>query len=133
MHTASSGSPTRILVVDDDPALLQGLAYALESGGCDVVSSSTYADAREHLRAEQFDVLLTDVRLGAFNGLQLAVIARQAHPELRIIVMSGFDDAVLRADAADLGATYLVKPVYFSRIMELACASEPAFHPESPS
>lgn len=119
MHTASGDRPTRILVVDDDESLLNGLATGLESGGCEVVASATYEDARERLRHEQFDVLLTDVRLGAFNGLQLAVIARQAHDDLRIIVMSGFDDAVLRAEATALGAPYLVKPVYFSQLLEL--------------
>jgi hypothetical protein len=39
------------------------------------------------------------------------VIARDLHPAMRILVFSGFDDPVLRAEAEQLGATYLVKPV----------------------
>jgi DNA-binding response OmpR family regulator len=124
MPTASHGRPTRILLVDDDLPLVQGLSAGLRSGGCEVVGSVSYADARERLRDESFDVLLTDIRLGAFNGLQLAVIARQSHADLRIIVMSGFDDVVLRAEAAALQADYLVKPVCFSQILELAAVGE---------
>jgi two-component system response regulator YesN len=61
---------------------------------------------------------LTDVRLGAFNGLQLAVVARDLHPDIRIIIYSGFDDPVLRAEAERLDATYLVKPIPFSELLE---------------
>lgn len=64
-------------------------------------------------------MLLTDVRLGAFNGLQLAVIARDAHPEMQIIVFSGFDDPVLREEAGHLGATYVVQPVTSSDLLKL--------------
>ena len=114
---ALSGSETapvreqRILIVDDDHALLDVVVLWLRAPGRSVVASATFEEARGHLRAGQFDVLLTDVRLGAFNGLQLAVIARDSHPATRIIVFSGFDDPVLRQEAMQLGATYLVKPV----------------------
>ena len=101
----------RLLIVDDDRSLLNAMNSAFLAAGREVVASSTFEDARDRLRTESFDVLLTDVRLGAFNGLQLAVIARDLHPAMRILVFSGFDDTVLRAEAEQLGATYLVKPV----------------------
>jgi len=50
------------------------------------------------------------VRLGDFNGLQLAILARQRYPNARIVVMSAWDDPVLKRDAAQCGASYLVKP-----------------------
>ena len=64
-------------------------------------------------------MLITDVRLGAFNGLQLAVLARDYHPNIQLIVFSGFDDPVLRQDAEGLGATYLIKPVMISQLLQL--------------
>lgn len=109
----------RILIVDDDDSLLDAVVLWLRASGRRVVASATFEEARGHLRAEQFDVLLTDVRLGAFNGLQLAVIARDAHPAIRIIVFSGFDDPVLRQEAMHLGATYVVKPVSGADLLEL--------------
>ena len=108
----------RILVVEDDLPLLQAVERAFQEAGEDVVCAATFEDARAALRTESFDALLTDVRLGAFNGLQLAVIARDLHPDIRLIVYSGFNDPVLRAEAERVGATYLVKPIASSELLE---------------
>ena len=59
------------------------------------------------------------MRLGAFNGLQLAVISRDTYPDIRLIVFSGFDDPVLRTEAEHVGATYIVKPVTGSKLLEI--------------
>jgi len=101
----------RILVVDDDLGFLEGIEMALTNPRQEVHASATFEDARAALRTMAFDALLTDVRLGAFNGLQLALIARTDNPHIRIIVISGIDDSVLRDEAAAMGAEYLVKPV----------------------
>jgi DNA-binding NtrC family response regulator len=109
----------RILVVDDDMAVLEGLEMALTGAGREVHAYGTFEEGREALRTSTFDALLTDVRLGAFNGLQLALIARDTNPEIRIIVISGFEDPVLRADAAAVGAEYLVKPITVQQLWSL--------------
>jgi DNA-binding NtrC family response regulator len=110
---ASESHKRDVLVVDDDLSLLEALERALsqELQDCNVKAVGTFEEARRCLHEQTFDVLLTDVRLGAFNGLQLAVLARDVNPTTQIIVFSGFDDAVLRSEAEHLGATYLVKPV----------------------
>ena len=105
------GGRLHVFVVDDEPALAESLKLGLQNHGHDVEMSRSFEDARRRLLAETFDVLITDVRLGAFNGLQLAVIARGNNPSMRIVVFSGFDDPVLREEATALNATYLVKPV----------------------
>ena len=107
-----------MLLVDDEPSLLEALRLALTRAGRDVVACRTFDDAREKLLTERFDVLVTDVRLGAFNGIQLAVIARSKAPEMRIIIFSGFDDPVLRDEAASLGASYLIKPLTAEALLE---------------
>ena len=108
----------RVLVVDDEPSLLDAVKSAFERAGHHVVACRTFEDARGRILSEQFDALVTDVRLGAYNGLQLAVIARDKDPALGIIVFSGFDDPVLRAEAAELRATYLLKPVTGERLID---------------
>ena len=111
--------PQRVLVVDDEPSLLEAMHIAFTRAGRDVVSCRTFEEGRERLLTEPFDVMVTDVRLGAFNGLQLAVIARDKHPDMRIIVFSGFDDPVLREEADHLGASYVLKPVGADRLLDL--------------
>jgi DNA-binding response OmpR family regulator len=108
----------RVLVVDDEPALLDAVKYAFERAGLEVVACRSFEDARARILDEEFDALVTDVRLGAFNGLQLAVIARNRLPNLAIVVFSGFDDPVLREEASGLGAAYLVKPVTGERLLQ---------------
>jgi DNA-binding NtrC family response regulator len=114
-----SPSNRSILIVDDDLALLEALDRAFhEAGEKSVVALSDFEAAKRTLRASKFDVLLTDVRLGAFNGLQLAVLAKDLNPEIQLIVFSGFDDPVLRQDAERLDATYLIKPVLSSELLQ---------------
>ena len=108
----------RILLIEDEADLLAAMSRSFREAGLDVLACATFEEGREALRKRSFDVLLTDVRLGAFNGLQLAVVARDLHPHIRIIIYSGFDDPVLRAEAERIDATYLVKPVPVGALIE---------------
>jgi len=116
MTEASAGK--RVLVVDDDAALLEAVRRGLESAGVTVTPCATFECARQALRHKTFDALITDVRLGAFNGLQLAVVARTYDPKISVIVFSGFDDPVLREEAERLGGAYFVKPIHISQLLE---------------
>ena len=99
-----------VLVVDDDPGVLALLLRVLEAEGYQVAVLSDFAQAKDRLRAERFDVLVADVRLGEFNGLQLVIQARLQDPTIRIVVMSGWDDIIVARDAAEYGAVSLLKP-----------------------
>jgi two-component system response regulator YesN len=108
-----------ILLVDDERVLLDGLERALAIADMEVVACSNFEDAHRHLRSRPFDVLITDVRLGAFNGLQLAGLARDLYPDMKIVVFSGFDDVVLRQEAGRLDALYVVKPVTAHQLLQM--------------
>jgi DNA-binding NtrC family response regulator len=109
----------KILIVDDDPSLLEALERSFLEAGQDVRASNNFEEARRVLQTTRFDALITDVRLGAFNGLQLAVIGRDTYPDIRLIVFSGFDDPVLRTEAEHVGATYMVKPVTGAQLLQI--------------
>ena len=117
--TESTPQPWKVLIVDDDAALLDAVRRGFEDAGADVTACSVFEDARRALRSQRFDALITDVRLGAFNGLQLAVVARTDSPDIKLIVFSGYDDPVLRAEAEHAGAQYVVKPVQVADLIRL--------------
>jgi DNA-binding response OmpR family regulator len=100
-----------LLLVDDDLSLLGALSRFLADSGFEVVPCSTFEDAKREIGSLRPEILVTDVRLGAFNGLQLALLARDVRPDVRVVVFSGYDDPVLKEEARRIGATYLVKPV----------------------
>jgi DNA-binding NtrC family response regulator len=102
----------RALIVDDAPDVLEAINILMTDWGFSVEACDTFESGRAKLtQGGALDVLLVDVRLGMFNGLQLAHLARQMNPALKIIVMSGFDDDLLRAEAEQIGAVFLAKPV----------------------
>ena len=107
-------APT-LLIVDDDPFFLDTLALLFAEEGYRVRTANTFERGELELKRSLPDVLVVDVRLGAFNGLQLTAMAERAIPT---IVLTGHDDATLKRTAHRLGAEYLVKPVPAEELFE---------------
>jgi DNA-binding NtrC family response regulator len=109
--------PPRILIVEDDRASLDGLVAVLAGAGYRAVGVQSFEEGRRALAASTA-VLVTDIRLGAYNGLQLIIRGRALNPRLRAIVVTGHSDVVLRREAERLDAVYLEKPVHPARLLE---------------
>ncbi len=123
--------PRRILVVDDDPATRVGLVALLESEGYEAIGADNLKAARKIMIDDAPDLLITDVRLGEFNGLHLAAANRTRVP---IIVITGFPDPVLEETAREFDAEFMLKPIEPTALLELigrklAASSEGPFHP----
>jgi len=101
----------KILILDDEPAVAALYAVALEGAGHEVVVCTGFEEARAYLKQEVPFGLLTDVRVGEYNGLQLAIVFRSLSPGGALMVVSGHEDAVIRKEAAQIGAAFLLKPV----------------------
>lgn len=108
-----------VLIAEDDPATLTGLAGYLRGAGFSVIPLLTFGEAHRILPYAKPDVVVADVRLGEYNGLQLAMQALSIDPPPAIIVTSGFEDPVLQAEAERLGAVFLLKPFEPSRLLEV--------------
>ena len=123
--------PRKILVVDDDRATRVGLVALLESEGYEAIGTDNLKAARRAVTDDPPDLLITDVRLGEFNGLHLAA----ANPtRVPIIVITGFPDPVLEETAKDFDAEFLLKPIDPAALLELvdqklAARYEGPFHP----
>ena len=109
----------KILVVDDMPEIRSFMWTILGSAGYEVSTAATFEEAKQILDRETPDLVLLDIRLGAYNGLQLAVKIRAEHPTHPIVMMSGYVDPVLIEEARRQGAEFIEKPVDPAHLLEL--------------
>jgi two-component system response regulator GlrR len=98
----------KILLVEDDEAARGLLSTLLERTGYDVIATDSVQEGKSLLEKSRPDLLITDIRLGAFNGLQLIAMSPRPIPA---IVTTGFPDLVLEAAARQSGAKFLLKPI----------------------
>jgi DNA-binding response OmpR family regulator len=114
----------KILILEDDPLVARVYEKALRHGGNEVTVCTKFEDARQHLRQVQPDAVLTDIRVGAYNGLQLAHLFRTYSPNGKVVVVTGYDDKVLRNEVADLNGEYILKPVTVTQLQSAFAANQ---------
>ncbi|HPU96673.1 MAG TPA: response regulator [Candidatus Hydrogenedentes bacterium] len=111
-----------VLIVEDDPCVLESLAGHLAAMGHRVVPCGNATEALAALRQEQFQLLITDAEMEGINGLELIRHARKSYPDLSIIMMTAYEGKYPMADALLAGADgFLSKPFSlrsFSMILE---------------
>jgi len=104
------GLKGRILVIDDDLEVRQGLVETLESLGHEVLQADGGEQGLKLLEDEVVDAVLMDFAMPGLNGAQTALRARSRQPELSVIFMSGYSDMDAIAAAVGPGAPLLRKP-----------------------
>ena len=101
-----------ILIVDDDDALRETLAEALQSLPVDIVTAATAEQARERLRERNFAVVLTDLRMKDGDGFVVLDEAQKRHAHSRVIMLTGHGSREIAVQAMQRGASYYIeKPV----------------------
>ncbi len=93
-----------------------GLQELLQAAGFDVAAASDFPEGRRLLEGHQPDLLIVDLRLEGYNGLQLLHINPRPVPT---VVITGYPDDALQADARRLGAEYLIKPIHPAELLRL--------------
>lgn len=119
-------STERILVVDDDPAILTLCQRILEADGFVVTTAIRGEDAWNKLESEPFDLLLTDIRLPGIDGLELITRIRERGLDMVIITMTGYSNMDMAIQALSLGVDeFIIKPfmpdslrVHVARVLE---------------
>ena len=108
---------TRVLVVDDEVAILRFLKPALEANDYEMVSSGTVAEALRRIAADAPDIVLLDLGLPDGDGKQVIQRARE-WSDLPIIVLSAREREAEKIEALDLGADdYVNKPFQVGELM----------------
>lgn len=109
LNTLDMTPYSRALVVAPTPEIAQILVGWLSARGYEVVLRNDFAAARQELDARPPSLLVTELKLGAFNGLHLTLRARARIPGVSAIVI-GDADCVLQAEARQQHIRYLVRP-----------------------
>ncbi|HEU4385254.1 MAG TPA: sigma-54 dependent transcriptional regulator [Anaeromyxobacteraceae bacterium] len=101
----------RVLVVDDQKNMRTTTAILLRQAGYQVAEAEDGAAAIQRLGAESFDVVLTDLRMGSIDGLEVLRGALESAPSTQVIVMTAFGTIESAVEAMRRGAyDYLAKP-----------------------
>src|SRR2546426_8102781 len=93
----------RILVVEDNPAVLEAYAATLGGGGYEVVQAPSGKLAQEILRTSSLDVVITDLRMPEIGGLDVLRIAKSTDPEIIVILVTGFPTVETAVEAMKVG------------------------------
>jgi DNA-binding NtrC family response regulator len=100
-----------ILVVDDERHTLDALSVILRREGHAVLTATSGKEALDHLDAQALDIILSDVKMPAMDGLSLLRQVKSEYPGVVVLMMSGHQDVNSAVEAMKEGAfDYLVKP-----------------------
>lgn len=101
----------RILLVDDEAAILRTFRYCLEDRGYTVMTAASAAQAEAILQRQVFDLCFLDLRLGEDNGLDVLQQMRTLAPWMRVVIVTAHSAVDTAVDAMQAGAAdYLLKP-----------------------
>lgn len=107
-----SDPAARVLVVDDDEAILRTLARVLKRLGHNVETAPDGRAAAALLDHGAFDVVLSDVAMPGMNGMELLLAVRRVDLDVPVVLMTGMPDLATATRAVELGALrYLTKPI----------------------
>jgi ATP-dependent Lon protease len=112
VRTLCSVQTSHILVVDDEEIARTNLEYILRKEGHQVATAANGLEALEKVKAQEFDVVLTDLKMEKMDGIQLLESVKQIAPHTEIVMVTGYATVSSAVDALKKGAAhYLSKPI----------------------
>ncbi|NJD08946.1 MAG: response regulator transcription factor [Gemmatimonadetes bacterium] len=122
--------PNRVLVVEDDPAMLRGLTTALRAEGYELMTAERGDEALKQLRGRQPDLVLLDVMIPVVSGFEVCRTARAEGIKVPIIMLTARGLETDRVSGLDLGADdYVTKPFSLPELLARVRALLRRTHP----
>jgi CheY-like chemotaxis protein len=110
-HPKKSHKP-KILLADDEWTVVELLSRYLAENGYEVTSASDGGEAWDLFQKQSFDLVLSDLRMPGFDGLQLLNAVKDVNPRIPVVLISGFGDVETVVKALKSGAeNFLAKPL----------------------
>lgn len=115
-----SRSQPLCLVVDDEPDILELLVLTLTPMNIDCITASCVTEARNHLKKNDFDLCLTDMKLPDGDGIELVKHIQQHYPTTPVAVITAYGSVESAVHALKVGAfDYVSKPVQLTELRNL--------------
>jgi two-component system response regulator HydG len=106
------GEGLKVLVIDDEAFHAETVAESLERVGYECTVATSGKEGARLLSQEDFDVILTDLKMADLDGLAILRLARQEAPDAEVVMITGHGDVKTAVEAIKQGAAnYLTKPV----------------------
>lgn len=103
--------PERVLVVDDDASITQCVVLLMKRAGYQCAACNTGSDALAKLESEEFELVITDLRLPDATGIEITSASKAVNPETPVILMTSFSSVESVIEALRKGANdYIIKP-----------------------
>lgn len=110
----------KILILDDEPIVGERLKASLERADFTVDAFSSSEDALDKLRKEDFDILVTDLKMSSPDGIEVLRTAQQIRPGIKSVVITGFATKATAEEAKQSGAIeFIAKPFKISHLKDL--------------
>lgn len=110
----------RILVVDDEKVALNNLSYILKKEGYEVTGTQSGPRALSLLEEEEFDLILTDLKMEKVDGMQILARSRELHPGTEVIMITGYATVGSAISAMKAGAYhYIAKPFKLDEVRKV--------------
>lgn len=110
---------TKILIVDDEPGIVEEVSSFLSEEGYEISTADTAGDGIQ--RAESFrpHLILLDMKLPDQSGIEVLRVVKKSYPEIKVIVNTGYVDQKMIDEAEALGRdSFLQKPFNLERLVE---------------
>lgn len=124
MHPVSAEQKKRVLIVDDEPAVLEAMAQYLTAYGLRVDGAREREEAEALLMAYEYDLMIADMRLTGIHGregLELLNFVRERQPHTRVVLITAHGSRELDEEARRRGADcFLEKPLPLSQLAAAA-------------
>jgi len=108
---------TKIIVVDDEPIVGERLKMSLERAGFHVDTFTSSLEALSRLKVEDYDILVTDLKMGSPDGMEVLRTAKRIRPHIKPVVITGFATKDIAEEAMRSGAVeFIAKPFKISQL-----------------
>jgi DNA-binding NtrC family response regulator len=122
-------NPPKLLIVDDEEMALTNLEHILKKQGYEVVTAGSGPKGLDAVRTNQFDVVLTDLRMERVDGMKILEESRRLNPSCEVIMITGYATVDSAIEAMKKGAYhYVAKPYRIEEVRKVVAEAVEKIH-----